>query len=472
MKHVHVAMEGSKFESENLRVTRNSLVSLIKAFDGTYFGHSSFNRVKETIRNYKESQVVPQEATQWIDSGGYSIIVGDIGPKDIYKCTIFYSKYLRLESLNFDKIFSLDIPISLKYKELNTKKNIYTLNYRSLFDTIGVMEDIPDLRNKIYYIYHFKIREQHAIWNKLYKDLDIGKHFVHRAIGGLVGIKGGNHCPWINFTSFLPMLFRLFNDYVNSPIKLPVFKIHILGVYGRGERFCMAFVERLLNEMAKQHNTKVELTYDSINYIRTSQLKFRDLDIFSLSGNGLDCYTIGNIPDNILKLIYLDDDVIIKVKAPKHSRNKTVDESINKFQFIKDEISKCYFNKKNRLKDISCFAPLNIYSNIQLDKAFEEIIDKTNILDIVAPKRDGTPDTKKIDDFTDGLKTSTDHHNVFTSHLSSFINRDLVCTSELMNWWLNDRTEAALETIIDNQISKINYSVKTGPGQYLPIKLS
>jgi hypothetical protein len=473
MKHVHVAMEGSKFEPENIRVTKNSLVSLVKAFEGSYFGLASFHRLKNLLNEYRESVVIPQKGTQWIDSGGYSIIVGDIGPQDIYKCTKFYAKYLRAEAQNFDKIFSLDIPISLKYHALNTKKKIYDLNYQSLYETINVMEDIPELKDKMYYIYHFKIKEQHEIWNKLYKDLDIGKHFTHRAIGGLVGMKGGNHCPWINFTSFLPMLFKLFFDYIQAGDIVPVFKIHVLGVYGRGERFCIAFVERLLNEMAKEYKTKVEITYDSINYIRTSQLKFRDLDIYDLDDNGLHEYTVGNTPDDLLKSIYPDEEITVSKRAPRNDarRRVTIDEQMNKYQFIKDEIARCYFPKsKPRLKDISCFAPLNIHSNLQIDNTFEQVVDQ-NSLDVISPKADGTPDFVKIDDYTDKLKDSKDYHNIFTSHLCSFINRDLVAVSELMEWWINDRKESSLEAIIDDQISKIKYSVKTGPGQYLRITL-
>ena len=43
-----------------------------------------------------------------------------------------YTVYLESEGDIFDYIFSLDIPFSLKYKEFNTRKNIFEANEKSL----------------------------------------------------------------------------------------------------------------------------------------------------------------------------------------------------------------------------------------------------------------------------------------------------------------------------------------------------
>lgn len=468
---------GSNFENEHLQVTNNGLISLVTAFIQTHFGNSSLSSTIKSLANYRSNLIKPTKSTQWIDSGGYSIIVGDVPFEKIRKTIDFYDTYLKREFNNYDKIFSLDIPIGIKYPQLRNYNNIKYLNKLSLSKTRDAIISNPKIKDKLYFIYHFKIKEQHEIWSQLYKELNLKDYIIHRAIGGLVGVKGSNFCPWINFTTFLPMTFKLLYDYIESGHIVPIFKIHILGVYGRAERFCIAVLEKLFNKLLKEYDSKVEFTYDSINYIRTSQLKFKTLPVFNFNGSTITKYNNASfVPDDILKKIYYDELTTIKAQYPKVTavRRTSVTLNVNKFEYIKSEIFRCLYNKF-RLRDASAFGALNIYSNTQLDNLFEYVVDKYNVLDAVRLNPNTSLQTKAISDFTTSLKTDNRkgyYGSVFTSHLINFIERDLLLMSKMHDWWVNDRSEDKLEQFIQDRIKQINFSVKDKRGVRTKVKFT
>lgn len=460
MKHVHVGMVGSIFEINNINITKNGLVSLIAAFDQENFGESTYNKTIRLLNEYRNDIIKPSNSTQWIDSGGYSIIVGKVEYYKVGKVIKYYHKYLNNEFENYDKIFSLDIPFSIKHPELQNKINIKSENKLSIQKSIKAIKNNPLIRDKFYFIYHFKIKEQYEIWSELYNELDIKNYITHRAIGGLVGLKGSKHCPWINFTTFLHMTFKLLFDHVKSNNIVPVFKIHILGTYGRGERFCMTLLEKLFNNILEDYGTKVEITYDSINYIRSSQLKYKDIPIYHLINDKLIKYDPINIPKDLLKLIFPDQFIETNIKHPVITKFKDhlyIKLKLNKFDHMVSEIHRCIPVKNERLKNSSCFAPLNIFSNIEIDKLFDYVIDNHNIVDIVKKNQ---LSNKDIESLLTNIKSSYNYSDIFTGQLLNFIGGDLAEINKMYLWWNSTRDEKSLDQIITDQINRINFSVK------------
>jgi hypothetical protein len=263
------------------------------------------------------------------------------------------------------------------------------------------------------------------------------------------------------------MAFRLLHDYVLAGHYVPVFKIHILGMYGYGERFCMALLEKLFNDLLEPWETKVEFTYDSINYIISSQYRYKSMPIYHLSNGKLINYNLLNLPQSILKKIYHDKFVDVNIKHPKiHSVKDTarVKIKLNKYNHMLSEIHRCIPVKYERTKDSSGFAALNIYSNIQIDKMFEHVVDEHDVLDVIK-------NNKSISDLLADIKKSKNYLKVFTPQLLKFMSRDLELIVELYNWWTGLRYKTTLDKIIREQIKTINFSVKrdvASPGSKKP----
>lgn len=103
MKYVHVASEKSlksKYISQAIvRVTQNSLYSLIEGFRSQSFGLHSLNKVAHNIRKYTKDFVLPNGGQIMTDSGGYSIIKGDVHPSKIRLLLECYCLYRENEAM-------------------------------------------------------------------------------------------------------------------------------------------------------------------------------------------------------------------------------------------------------------------------------------------------------------------------------------------------------------------------------------
>jgi hypothetical protein len=216
MQHVHVATHGSHFEYDRLRLTGNALISLIDTLQyGINTKIGSGIQGKDLVQEYRNKVLKScPGAKLYLDSGGYSIIKGDV-PFD--KILDFIDEYHDFVSKNiecFDYIFTLDIPIGLKDIKLEREDTIYNLNKISLQKTLALIKKKPELKEKLYFIQHFKMRQQFDIWNQLEEELNINDHIIHRSIGGLVGLK--KTITHFKRTTFLPMIFRSFYNFVEQ----------------------------------------------------------------------------------------------------------------------------------------------------------------------------------------------------------------------------------------------------------------
>jgi len=177
------------YNTQIIRQTKNALISIIGGLSQTNFDHSTLNVAINNIRGYKEAYVDTVGGSKvFVDSGGYSIIVGDVNPADIGRFMYYYNYYLETERDVFDFMFSLDIPVFLGYPQYNTYDYIYKFNKQSLEQSKEMLVKHPELCDKFYFINQFKMPGQYDIWTKLYKELELKKYVKNYAIGGLVGL--------------------------------------------------------------------------------------------------------------------------------------------------------------------------------------------------------------------------------------------------------------------------------------------
>ena len=211
----------------------------------------------------------------------------------------------------------------------------------------------PALKEKFIFIYHFRLLDLWEIWQELYQELDIGKKVIHRAIGGLVGLRGMNR--QFDYTGFTFVIFRLFYDFLQSGIEPEEFKIHLLGVSYPIERLMIAIIEKALNNMMENNKkTKITFTYDSLSYSYDAWKKFGKMKYWDFNGK-LSSFQLHSAPQQIMQKVYKSD--LPQAQA---------------------EISNNQAGLK--LNNSSIFVPLSIYSQTQLDKFFMFLVDDLNIL--------------------------------------------------------------------------------------------
>lgn len=445
MQFIHVTSKPSKripdYSEASVRQTGASLISLIEGLSTLNFGIDTLNRAKRTIQKVKQKSVDPSNSKFYIDSGGYSIIAGQVPPSSIAKFINCYTNYLETEYSKFDYIFSLDIPIALNYPIFNTKENIYKFNKDSLSESIKAIEKHPELMKKFVFIYQFKMKSQYDIWNRLFKELDVKKYVNCYGLGGMVGLRGllrnNKETEDIQFSPFIALMFKCLVDYISSQkFDLP-FKIHNLGIYIRHDRFELQLLERLFNKYL-ENKINIQITYDSINYMRTAQLKCKDMDILSFEDDNLIRHPqIQQVPDNIIRQVYHNDLY---------------------YQHIQEEL----FNLKSnqRLNNIDCFVPLNVYSNVCLDKFFGSIIDKYELDDIFFRVNDYECFKRR----TTPILTHLAHQypKIFTSRLTTCIRENLRITYIFHKFFLNrpsdeEKMYQKLDQLIYQFIKKINF---------------
>lgn len=251
------------------------LFSLINGLSSENFGFNTIDKIAIEVKRFKDD--LYENERMFVDSAGYSIIVGDIPPKNINPFIECYAYFLeKYCDTHCDHIFSLDIPIFLKYPDVNTYSNLYKRNYRSNQLMRHVLDKQPNLYDKLIFVWQFKLDEQYNIWKDIYNEFWVSQEQLkHFAIGGLVGLRG---ITGIKFSPYIGMLYKLLNLVYEKNLNEESI-LHILGVYGIHDRFHMAFLQRLFNDVyLKDHNSSVQVSYDTINYFVSGLFKIRELE--------------------------------------------------------------------------------------------------------------------------------------------------------------------------------------------------
>ena len=417
------------YEKDIVNQTHHTLISIISGLSQKEFGYDTLNRAVQEIRNYKTLYVSDKD-TLFIDSGGYSFIVGDIHPNNITKMIECYHRYLVNEREIYNKIFSLDIPISLKYHSFNTVDNVYKFNKQSLEQSKELLQQYPELINKFYLVWHFKILKQYKIWNQIVKDLDLNSIVNNKAVGGMVGLRG---IVPIKFSPFIGIAFKLFYDYLETANFDNPFTVHFLGIYIKTDRFIIWLLENLFKHYLESENisTGVKLTYDSINYMRTAQLKVKSLDHFELHDNGECEYfkSVLDVPSSIIETIYSDVDAI-KVEFDNLRNNKN-------------------------LNNIQALVPLYVASNLNIDKLFNHIITKFDVVDLIISSQNYNTFKNKIKAITHHLDATYPY--LFTNSFISNMSESLKYVYAFHHWFKTNRNSEQLENLLERVINNINF---------------
>ncbi len=254
------------------------LYSLFNGFTNSNFGYNSLYNLSKNIKVFYDN-LYPDEQLM-IDSGGYSIITGLVNPRDVIKFIECYNYFLEYHQDIFHDIISLDIPIFLKYPMFNNVSTIKNNNYKSLSESKKVLDKYPELYEKFLFVWHFKIQKQFNIWRELYDELFADEpKLKHHSIGGLVSLRG---ITGIKFSPFIGPVYRILKLIDDNKTNKHS-KIHILGVYGRHDRFMMQFMNILINQYYfKDKDKQVDIMFDTINYTISGLFKIRDFPLVEL----------------------------------------------------------------------------------------------------------------------------------------------------------------------------------------------
>jgi len=348
------------------------LISLIDGLRQSSFGLDTLVKTANSIEKLHKKFI----KYKWmIDSGGYSIIAGDVSPRDLSKFLDCYSYYLKTYAeKNCDYILSLDIPILLKYPEYNTVEFIKNMNYASCSKSREILDDNKKLYDKFIFVWQFKTPRQYKIWNELYNDI-FGdcKELKHYAIGGMVGLRG---ITGIDFSPFIGCCYQILNLIYEKNFNCESI-IHLLGIYGLHDRFLMGIIDRLFNHylITDKRQGSVKITFDTVNHMISGLYKVRELKSIIIEENNViydynhlmvdkfhllienadTCKTVQLDLQNILNNKKIDDtSVIATLEVIKNQIfNQIMDNAIDHYKIIDLFLESKNFNKfKNNFTPI------------------------------------------------------------------------------------------------------------------------
>ena len=244
MKYVSVTAPGTLMSKVIFNYFNNYLVSF-----GEAATNNSWNISRLSMNLKKILEEKPKDMTLYIDSGGFQIIMGYIYGSRIDEFIEAYHYALEKHYKNIDKIFGLDV----SNNELDLKQT-YLYNRKSTLKSIALIDKIPAIKDKQFYIMHTGSVKALQVWRKLFIDEEVYKHFNLWSFGGLVGLKKRTNAK---FSHAVPatLWFLTYQKKYNFTID----QIHWLGQSSRLSFIAMGLFERLY---------KLNMTSDSSALVR------------------------------------------------------------------------------------------------------------------------------------------------------------------------------------------------------------
>jgi len=428
-QYVHTT--GDVIEPNQLKLidkyVNNYLFSLIKGLRQGNFGFDTLHRVTEEIKEYR--QVLDGGRKFFVDSGGYSIIAGDVSPRDVAKFTECYNLFLEKDAPeNCDYIFSLDIPIFLKYPQQNNIKTIYEANSRSISDSVKVLNKIPELYNKFTFVWQFKLLKQYNIWKQIYEENLAGNpNLKNFAVGGLVSLRG---ITGIKFSPFISMAYKNLKIIYDKNLDYTSI-LHILGVYHLHDRVIMSFLHKLFNRYyLKDRNCKIQITYDTVNYSLSGLYKLKEQIMF-VPEDGK--YVCGYAHELIDKMhLVIDDPEVLE----------TVTRDLN-----------CVLDGKN-VEETRMASLLNVIAQTTIDKIIDEEIDKNNIVDLFVSTDNFNKFKNQILPILMNLEKK--YPLIFGNRTKKNLLNFQYCFA-FDTWWRNGMNEVELEKLMEKFIQLVNF---------------
>ena len=406
------------------RITDSFLYSLIEGIRKNDFGCRT---ITETARNIKKCKSEYfKEGHSFVDSGGYSILTGVVEPNKIPAVIDCYCYYAEQEIDHYSYLFSLDIPYSNKYPALNKKNVIFDLNKKALQKLCRIVEGYPSLRDKLYFVWQFKVMEQYDVWCRLYEELRLSKYVNNYAVGGMVGL---HEKAKVKFSPFTAISYRCLLDYIKAEHFKNDFRLHFLGMYIPYDRFHIAFLEKLFAHYL-EGIAGVVMSYDSINYAHAARMNSVK-PFFHYEDGKLNIFDkVTDVPAEIIDYIYYDYDII----------------------YTEIERYKCI---ETNLLNASSFVPLRIYSNMCLDRFFEYIVDYYELIDLVVTAKSQTTFMGQIHIINKDIKQRWP--DVFTRETCRSITENMDITFRYHRWFIDSLDCNSLDYLIRLFIDRINY---------------
>jgi len=432
MKYVHVASKPKEgridYDHAIMAENKMALYSIIEGMRQDNFNTHTLNAALESIKDYTARYVRPVDGEIFIDSGGYSIIQGAVHPTAVRRFIQCYNAMLRLNSGAFDKVFSLDIPWSKVFSEMNTRQKIMEFNDYALSSARDILLNDPVALERFSFVWHFKMPAQYEIWKTLYEKHELNRIIRHRAIGGMVALRG---ITGIRFSPFIGMAYRCLLDYLNAGRFDQDFTLHFLGMYLPYDRFEMAILDKLFDRYLEGEAQAVT-TYDSINPLQSTRVG-KDIPLFEFTGNGLSVYdNLVDAPAAILQHAYGDKRLI---------------------GFVQQEIARRRAGMNLQYAD--SFGPLSIYSHQEVNHFFEYVVATHGLAEVFFQEWSLTTINGHFASVLDALGKA--NPALFTSHLRASIMRNVAITYEFHRWFVDDRSRTGLDRLIQRNIRKIGF---------------
>ena len=365
MKYVHV-LKSNLLPSGQLDIipsilkhTDNVLVPLTDVFGVVSPGVGRIEDFHAGVVDFKSKYSFCNPKI-WIDSGGFAFINGTIPAKDVGNLIDLYATYLGKFEGDFYRIFSLDLPFNEKDASFNSRKSIYEANLKSLDLSLQKIMQTPGLCDKFIFVMHFLRGESYSIWSKIYKNLNLGAHIKNRALGGMVGVRAGTKNV---LSPFVAATFKAYIDFLSGRqiSDQNTFNLHFLGVNSVHDRFAIALLEQLFEDYLSPKGTNASFSYDNSRFSEAARKGNRKLSAL--------------IESPRLGLYYLPDYRIIDPSSLLNIYDENLTEVVEKNlrNWMDDE----------KVENTAIFEPINVHSQVQMDKLLSGTVQKYKILDAI-----------------------------------------------------------------------------------------
>jgi len=431
MRSSYVHTTGSIPETNELKLIDKYvdwyLFSLIGGMSQQNFGFNTLHQITEDIKKYRI--ILNNNDKKFIiDSGGYSIIAGQVSPRDVNKFIECYSMFLEKDALdNCSYIMSLDIPIFLKYPKNNTVKYIYEANTKSISESVKILKKNPELYEKFVFVYQFKIPKQNKIWKQIYDEqFRNDENLRNFAIGGLVGLRGITN---IKFSPFIAPAYRCLKHISDRNLDFRSL-IHILGIYHYHDRTILAFMNKLFDKYTEDEKFKTHITYDTINYTLSGLYKLREQIVFIPEDDKYIYDYSYNLIDKIDRIIF--DENILKI--------------------IKTDLQKILNNEQ--VNDVRISSLINTITQVIIDRIIIEELEKNNILDLFIECKSFNIFKLKFRPILKMLEQK--YPPIFGGRTEKNL-KNFQFVYAMDDWWRNNRDETELEKLMEKFISLIGF---------------
>jgi hypothetical protein len=402
------------------------LYSIIDGVGSNGFGLDCLSRCAFNIR--EATDLYCEDSQAYIDSGGYSIMIGKVPYNDIDATIEKYNIYAECEADRYARIFSLDIPFVGFDSPYNTYDIIKDSNRRSLMGSRDLFEKKPVIARKFMFVWHFKLAAQYRIFSELYKELELERWIDGRAIGGMVRLK---KIAKITFAPFVGIAYRCLADFMKARRFDHPFRLHYLGIYVRYDRFMIAVLEKLFARYL-EGKIAVEMTYDSINPKHTAEMN-TSMPIYHYAGGELICYdNVLSIPYSLVDFAYHDEELA---------------------SYIMEEIERR--RRGERLLNASSFGALNIKGNLDIDRFFMDMVDRYEICDLFLKNGSYTVIEYEFKKIISDLGEK--YPFICNKRFCQCVLNTCEHLFHFHHWFMNDKTDAEFEELMQYIIRVIDF---------------